>query len=112
MGLYKTLIRHLPNLASFMAPFDSATAGKSTTEIFDWQQPGILAAFNAAINQLQKINETVLPHPNEKLVLMPDTSSDNLCTGWVLYTQRNGKLLPVQYGSGKLKKIHGQLVSV
>ena len=47
-GLYKTLIRHLPNLASLMAPFDAACAGQPSANKFDWSAPGILAAFNAA----------------------------------------------------------------
>ena len=39
---------------------------------------------------------------------MPDTSSTNLCTGWVLYTERTTKegrtWLPVQYASAKLHR--------
>ena len=107
-GLYKTLIRHLPRLAHMMAPFDAACGGKPSASQFDWTSPGILEAFNAATNQLEKINETFLPHPNEQLYLMPDTAKVNLCTGWVLYTKRTSeggeKLLPVQFASAKLPK--------
>ena len=38
---------------------------------------------------------------------MPDTSTSNNCTGWVLYTERDGNLLPVQYASAKLKSYMG-----
>ena len=107
VGLYKTLIKHLPNLASFMSPFDSALGGKNSKEKFDWMEPGLVDAFNSAINQLDKVNSTVLPSPNEKLTLMPDTSTSNNCTGWVLYTERDGNLLPVQYASAKLKSYMG-----
>ena len=107
-GLYKTLIRHLPNLAHFMSPFDAACGGQASTSTFDWTKPGMLEAFNLATNQLQKVHETVLPQPWEQLYLLPDTSKSNLCTGWVLYTKRcskNGdKLFPVQYASSKLEK--------
>ena len=107
-GLYKTLIRHLPNLASLMAPFDAACAGKPAAEKFDWSSPGILAAFNAATKHLDQVMETYLPHPEEQLALKPDTSDVNLCTGWVLYAKREMKegptWLPVQYASAKLHK--------
>lgn len=106
-GLYKTLIRHLSNLASQMAPFDAACAGQPSTNKFDWSAPGILAAFNSATKHLDKVMETYLPHPNEQLALMPDTSDINLCTGWVLYAERDqgeGGMtwMPVQYASAKL----------
>ena len=106
-GLYKTLIRHLPDLASLMAPFDAACAGQPSANKFDWSAPGILAAFNSATNHLAKVMETYMPHPNEQLALMPDTSDINLCTGWVLYAQRDqdkGEVawVPVQYASAKL----------
>ena len=105
-GLYKTLIRHLPNLASLMAPFDAACAGQTSAGPFDWSKPGILAAFNAATEHLGKVMETYLPDPQEQLALMPDTADINLCTGWVLYTERKfddgPKWLPVQYASAKL----------
>ena len=105
-GLYKTLLRHLPNMAAFMAPFDAACAGKASASTFDWSRPGLVAAFNAAILHLERVGHTFLPRPSEQLALLPDTSKSNLCSGWVLYTQRtiNGKIewLPVQYASAKL----------
>lgn len=105
-GLYKTLIRHLPDLASMMVPFDSACAGQPSSDRFDWSRPGILAAFNAATRHLSRLTETYLPHPAEQLVLKPDTSQSDLCTGWVMYTGRvaegNTRWLPVQFASAKL----------
>ena len=107
-GLYKTLIRHLPHLASLMAPFDAACAARPSSDKFDWSKPGMLAAFNMATKHLDKVMETYLPHPDEQLALKPDTSDVNLCTGWVLYTQRKldeGTVwLPVQFASAKLHK--------
>ena len=59
-----------------------------------------------SIKQLDKINSTYLPRPDEKLFLLPDTASEDLCSGWALYTERiesgGRKLLPVQYCSAKL----------
>ena len=105
-GLYKVLIRHLPQLASYMTPFDTACAGKPSSSNFDWSQPGMVAAFNAATKHLEQVRETFLPRPQEQLILMPDTSKSHLCSGWVMYTERQveGKptLLPVQYASAKL----------
>ena len=51
-GLYKTLIRHLPDLAAVMTPFDKATAGKPSTAKFDWNQDDchLLPAFNKAMS--------------------------------------------------------------
>ena len=102
-GLYKCLIGHLPALAMVMSPFDSATGGKSSAETFSWT-PQLVAAFNEAISHLKQINKTYLPAPNEQLVLLPDTMSVSPCTGWVLYTQRDQKLLPVTFCSAKLKE--------
>ena len=101
-GLYKRLIGHLPGLASVMSPFDAATGGKSSREKFVWT-PALTAAYNVAMSQLSQINKTFLPDPSEQLVLLPDTMSVPPCTGWVLYTTRDGKLLPVVYCSAKLK---------
>ena len=47
-GLYKTLIQHLPDLASMMAPFDKATSNKPAAGKFDWSIEGRVAAFNRA----------------------------------------------------------------
>merc|ERR1719180_414839 len=105
-GLYKTLIRHLPHLATVMMPFDKACASKASSSKFDWTRPGILAAFNTATSHLQEVKTTYLPRPEEQLALQPDTSSSELCTGWALYTLRPSEQgiqwLPVQYASGKL----------
>ena len=61
-----------------------------------------------ATKHLEQERETFLPLPSEQLVLMPDTSSSNLCTGWVLYTERvtdAGKVwLTVQYALAKLHR--------
>ena len=57
------MIRHLPDLASLMAPFDAACAGQPSSNKFDWSAPGILAAFNAATKHLDKVMATYLPHP-------------------------------------------------
>ena len=63
---------------------------------------------SAAEGATRSNTEAYLPHPDEQLVLMPDTSTSNLCSGWVLYTQRStsgGKTwLPVQYASARLPK--------
>ena len=118
-GLYKTLIRHLPKLAHFMVPFDEACKSQLSSSTFDWSRPGIVAAFNAATSHLDQVQATTLPKPEEQLVLLPDTSTDNLCAGWALYTRRATKEKPlpdtsslppgdgfswhpVQYMSGKL----------
>ena len=105
-GLYKTLIRHLPHLATVMFPFDRACASKASSSKFDWSRPGILAAFNTATTHLKEIKTTYLPRPEEQLALQPDTSTNTLCTGWALYTlrpsQQGTQWLPVQYASGKL----------
>merc|ERR1719220_662152 len=85
-----------------MDPFDNACKSLPSSAKFDWNQPGIVAAFNAATTHLEQVRATFLPRPDEQLALQPDTSTSNHCTGWVLYTHRAGKWLPVQYMSGKL----------
>ena len=116
-GLYKTLIRHLPQLALYMEPFDHACKSLPASSAFDWTRPGLIAAFNAATAHLDQVRATYLPKPDEQLALLPDTSTTNHCAGWALYTQRAGQQqnkpgtiasidgfdwLPVQYMSGKL----------
>ena len=102
-GLYKTLIGHLPALSSVMTPFDTATAGKKSSDKFNWTS-SLTSAFNQAMKHLQKINETYLPQPSEQLILLPDAMSTDPCIGWVLYVIRNEKKLPVLYCSAKLKE--------
>ena len=104
-GLYKTLLAHLPHLAFLMAPFDAATGGKNSKELFNWS-PQLRAAFNDATANLENVNKTYLPRPEDKLFLKPDTAKVKLCTGWALYAAREEdnetRLLPVQYCSAKL----------
>ena len=88
IGLYKTLSRHLPRLALYMEPFDHALKNLAASSTFDWTRPGLVAAFNAATSHLDQVRATYLPKPDEQLCLMPDTSTTNLCAGWVLYTKR------------------------
>ena len=101
-GLYKTLIGHLPALSNVMSPFDSATGNKNSNEKFPWT-PALTSAFNVAMSHLSKINQTYLPKPSEQLILLPDAMSSLPCVGWVLYVQRNGKLLPIVHCTAKLK---------
>ena len=101
-GLYKTLIGHLPALSNVMAPFDSATGDKTSNEKFPWS-PALTSAFNLAMRHLSKINQTYLPNPSEQLILLPDAMSTLPCVGWVLYVQRDAKLLPVVHCTAKLK---------
>ena len=91
-GLYKVLIGHLPALSAVLSPFDAATAGKDSRERFQWT-PALTAAFNTAMSHLEKINETFLPKPNEQLILLPDAMSNSPSVGWVLYVNRNKKML-------------------
>ena len=102
-GLYKTLIGHLPALSMVLSPFDTATSGKDSKQIFEWT-PALTAAFNNAMNHLTKINKTFLPKPDEQLILLPDAMSTSPCVGWVLYVKRDEKMLPVTYCSAKLKE--------
>ena len=53
-GLYKTLIRHLPQLASQMVPFDTACAGKSSTSDFDWTEPALASALFPSFFRISK----------------------------------------------------------
>ena len=62
-GLYKTLIRHLPRLASQMAPFDTVCGGKASNSEFDWSQPGLVAAFNTATKHLEEVRSAGSPGP-------------------------------------------------
>ena len=102
-GLYKTLSGHLPALSNIMSPFDSATAGRNSSDKFVWT-PTLTAAFNEAMNHLSQINKTYLPTPEEQLLLLPDAMSTSPCVGWVLYVSRNDKLLPVTFCTAKLKE--------
>ena len=105
-GLYKTLLQNLPKLASYMHPFDLATANKSSRDKFEWT-PDLVASFNAAQNHLKQSRSLALPGPHEQLVLQPDGAQRPPAIGWVLSVIRtiDGKsqLVPVQYCSAKLK---------
>jgi hypothetical protein len=48
-------------------------------------------------------NRTFLPHPEDKLILKPDTAKVKTCTGWALYARCKGEgEWTVQYCSAKL----------
>ena len=71
-----------------------------------FQTPVLRAAFNSAASHLTNNNKTYLPHPEDKLILKPDTAKTKICTGWALYAAKEKDdstvLLPVQYCSAKL----------
>ena len=60
-------------------------------------------SFQYCHESFMESRQTYLPWPEEPLILLPDAMSNPPCTGWVLYTTRENKLLPVTYCSSKLK---------
>ena len=88
-----------------MDPFDKLTGSKKSADLVEWT-PDLAHAFKNAKAQLEKVNETYLPKPEDRLILKPDAAKVNTCTGWVLYaiTKVQGveKTLPVTYCSAKL----------
>ena len=89
-------------MSNIMSPFDTATIGENSNERFLWT-PSLTAAFHCAMNHLSKVKKMYLPKPSEHLILLPDSMSTLPCVGWVLYVQREGKLLPVTHSIAKLK---------
>ena len=110
-GLFKTLIGHLPYLSFYMDPFDKIVGSKKSGDTLEWT-PELIIAFKNAKSQLEKINKTYLPSPEDRLILKPDAAKINTCTGWVLYavqcSQGKEKLLPVLYCSAKLPEYMGK----
>lgn len=101
-GLYKQLIPSLSQVATLLDPFDKICAGRDSTEKIEWT-PDLIAGFNAAKEHLNKVSQTVLPHPTEQLILMPDAAKSVGGIGWVLYVVRDKNLCPVQFYSAKVK---------
>ena len=88
-----------------MEPFDKFASSKKSSDKMEWS-PELLLAFKTAKSQLQKINKTYLPHPDDQLILKPDAAQIKTSIGWVLYALRGGPenetLLPVMYCSARL----------
>ena len=72
-----------------MIPFDQATAGRPLADKFNWEEDGLnlVEAFNIAMENIKKINSTVLLRPEEQLFILPDSSTHHNCLGWVLYVK-------------------------
>ena len=101
VGLYKTLLIATPQLAQIMDPFDQETASKESREKVTWTDP-LSAAFRAAKNHIDNVQELYLPSPQDQLLLVPDAAQKTPGIGHVLYAIVDGQRKPVRFHSVKL----------
>ena len=102
IGLYKTLHIATPRITSFLDPFEQATAGKDTNDKFVWTHD-LSQRFREAKNHIKNMKALYLPSPDDQLMMIPDGSKMTPGIGHVLYAIKDGKKIPVRFGSTKLK---------
>ena len=101
VGLFKTLHMVTPNIADILMPFEQATAGKDTSEKFEWTHE-LERQFREAKNTINHLIKLYLPSPNDQLVLQTDASRQGL--GHVLFAIKEGKKFPARIHSVLMPK--------
>ena len=103
MGVYKTFLIAMPNLAGLMDPFDKFVAGvKDNKSDIIWTNSLIQAFETATERAKDSIKYLALPKRNEQLILMPDATVKNPAVGFTMNVVRDNQLLPVIFYSFKL----------
>ena len=99
IGLFKTLHIATPDISLILAPFETATAGRESNDIFIWDY-ALEKQFRQAKDTINQMVTLYLPSPEDQLLIQTDASMQGL--GHILYALKDGKKLPVRIHSIKL----------
>ena len=89
VGAYKVLSRVITMCAEVMAPLDSMTAGRSSSEQLLWSSQNI-AAFDKAQQHVSKAVSIKMPQKGDKLWIVIDAATKKPAIGSTLYVDRPG----------------------
>ena len=104
VGAYKMLARvvGLPGCSALLAPFDSVTGGRQSSEHIEWND-SLQEAFKRAKDKLQTRKTITLPRSTDELWLVTDGSVKQCGLGATLYVMRNNTLKLAGFFSAKLR---------
>ena len=88
-------------MARIIAPLDETVQNRDSKEDYIWDQNSS-QRFREAKSHINNIHTLYLPHPNDQLVLRPDTASLIPGVGHALYAIKGDNLVPVRFHSTKL----------
>ena len=89
IGAYKVLSRVITMCAEVIAPLDSMTAGRSSSEQLLWSSQNI-AAFDKAQQHVSKAVSIKMPQKCDKLWIVMDAATKKPAIGSTLYVDRPG----------------------
>ena len=102
VGAYKMLARVVPGCSALLAPFDSVTGGRQSSEHIEWND-SLQEAFKRAKDKLQTRKTITLPRSTDELWLVTDGSVKQCGLGATLYVMRNNTLKLAGFFSAKLR---------
>ena len=102
VGAYKMLARVVPGCSALLAPFDSVTGGRQSSEHIEWND-SLQEAFKRAKDKLQTRKTITLPRSTDELWLVTDGSVKQCGLGATLYVMRNDTLKLAGFFSAKLR---------
>ena len=102
VGAYNMLARVIPGCSASLAPFDSVTGGRQSSEHFEWND-SLQEAFKRAKDKLQTRKTITLPRSTDELWLVTDGSVKQCGLGATLYVMRNDTLKLAGFFSAKLR---------
>lgn len=102
LGAFKDIARGIPRCSSLLSPLENCIKGLASNEKIVWTQE-LLEFFNAAKNALKSPCSLALPRSDDQLLITVDASPLNHGLAGTLFVVRNGKKIPAEYFSFKLK---------
>ena len=102
VGAYNMLDRVVHGCSSLLAPFDSVTFGRQSSEHIEWTD-SLLEAFKRAKDKLHSRKNITLPRSTDELWLVTDGSVKECGLGATVYMMRNDTLKLAGFFSAKLR---------
>ena len=102
VGAYKMLARVVPGCSALLAPFDSVTGGRQSSEHIELTD-SLREAFKRAKDKLHSRKTITLPRSTDELWLVTDGSVKECGLGATLYVMRNDTLKLAGFFSAKLR---------
>ena len=102
LGAFKDISRSIPRCSSLLSPLENCIKGLAGEGKISWSSE-LIECFNRAKNALKSPNSLALPKTDDRLLITVDASPLNQGLAATLFVVRNGKNIPAEYFSFKLK---------
>ena len=105
IGAYKALSKVIEGCSHFIAPLDSLTAGRASTDKITWSD-STMSSFNGAKESLRLAKSISIAKPSDQLWIVTDGAVKSSGIGATLYITRANEKKPLLAGffSAKLKQ--------